>query len=590
MYLRHSSIHKNGKTQTYWRLVRSVRKGRKVSQQHVAWLGELDAKGRVKARDMAQRITGRENPGQLDFFEAPPDESVEVKLKGVRLERSRVFGDVWLGTVLWNALKFDELFARLIPGGNEDVPWPRTIALLALARLCAPSSELRIAEQWFRKTALDDLLDIPEDKLNDDRLYRALDVLLPHKDALEQHVKNRLGEMFDLSYEILLYDVTSTYFEGQAQGNVLAQRGYSRDQRPDCKQVNIALVATKEGLPLSHEIFSGNTTDVKTVKEIVAKIEAKFGRSGRVWIMDRGMVSAEVLAWLRAEQRPYIVGTPKCDLKKFEAQVLEQRHWEQIREGLEVKQCPSPDGSETFILCRSQARKEKEQALHERFQKRIEAGLEKLVRRVRDAKRKLEAGVIERQIGRLLQRNARGAGAFRIGVTADAAQFSGLSVGWYRDEQWKEWHTHAEGCYLLRASQLSWTPAELWKAYIQLTDVEDAFRIQKTELEIRPVFHQSADRTRAHIFVCFIAYVLWKTLEQWSQRAGLGSSPRKLLEEFHAIQSTDVVLPTTDGRELRLRCATQPEKPLQILLQRLGLVIPQRLRLPAMLEATAFKV
>lgn len=589
VYLRHFDIGQK-KNRTYWALVRSVRNGRKVRQQTVAYLGELDSKGRVKARALARQITGRENPGQLDFFDEQPDESVEVKLKGVRLERSRIFGDVWLSVVLWNALKFDELFTRLIPTGLEDVPWPRVFALLAIARLCSPSSELRIAEQWFRKTALDDLLDIPEDKINDDRLYRALDVLLPHKDVLEQHVKNRLGEMFEVSYEILLYDVTSTYFEGQAQGNELAQRGYSRDQRPDCKQVNIALVATKEGLPLSHEIFPGNTADVKTVKEIVAKIEAKFGRAGRVWIMDRGMVSAEILEWLRAEKRPYIVGTPKCDLKKFEAQVLEQRNWEEVREGLEVKRCPSPDGSETFILCRSQARKEKEKAMHERFQKRIEAGIAKLVKRVREAKRKLEAGVIERQIGRLLQRNARGAGAFRIGVSNDATRPSGLSVWWYRDEQWKEWHEHSDGCYLLRASQLDWSPEELWKAYIQLTDVENAFRIQKTELEIRPVFHQTADRTRAHIFICFIAYVMWKTLEQWSQRAGLGSSPRKLLEEFHAIRSTDVVLPTTDGRQLRLRCVTQPEKPLQILLQRLGLEIPKRLRLPVLLETAVAKM
>lgn len=590
MYLRHIHVRRGKKDHTYWALVRSVRSGRKVFQQTVAYLGELDAQGRVKARDLARRITGRENPGQLDFFEPEPDASVAVKLKGLRLERSRVFGDVWLASVLWNALKFDDLFAREIKAGEEDVKWPRVVALLCIARLCAPSSELRIAEQWFRKTALDDLLGIPEEKINDDRLYRALDVMLPHKNALELHLKKRLDEMFELSYDILLYDVTSTYFEGQAEGNVLAQRGYSRDQRSDCKQVNIALVATKEGMPLSYELFPGNTSDVKTVKEIVAKIEAKFGKSGRVWIMDRGMVSAEVLQWLREGRRSYIVGTPKCDLKKFEAQVLEKRDWEEVREGLEVKRCPSPDGSETFILCRSQARKEKEQAMCERFRQRIDAGIASLERRMQSAKRKLDKGVIERQIGRLLQRNSRAAGGYKIEVLDDDTLPSGLKLSWRRDSQWQEWHENADGCYLLRASQLDWTPEELWKAYIQLTDVEDAFRIQKTELEIRPVFHRTADRTRAHIFVCFIAYAMWKTLEQWSQRAGLGESPRKLLEEFHAIQSADVVLPTTDGRELRLRCVTQPEKALQILLQRLGLEIPKRLHLPAMLETLPSKM
>ena len=583
MYLRHIHVRRGKKSHTYWALVRSVRSGRKVFQQTVAYLGELDAQGRLKARDLARRITGRENPGQLDFLEQQPEESMEVKLKSLRLERSRVFGDVWLAFVLWKALKFDALFAREIQAGDEDVEWPRVIALLCIARLCAPSSELRIAEQWFRKTALDDLLGIPEEKINEDRLYRALDVVLPHKEALELHVKNRLGEMFELSYDILLYDVTSTYFEGQAEGNELAQRGYSRDQRPDCKQVNIALVATKEGLPLSYELFPGNTTDVKTVREIVEKIEAKFGRSGRVWIMDRGMVSAAVLEWLREGQRAYIVGTPKCDLKKFEAQVLEKRDWEEVREGLDVKRCPSPDGSETFILCRSQARKEKERAMCERFQTRIEAGIASLERRMQSAKRKLDKDPIERQIGRLLQRNSRAAGAYKIEVLEDGARAGCVKLLWSLNTQWQEWHAHADGCYLLRASQLEWTPQELWKAYMQLTDVEEAFRIQKTELEIRPVFHRTAERTRAHIFVCFIAYVMWKTLEQWSQRAGLGESVRKLLDEFHAIQSADVVLPATDGRELRLRCLTQPEKPLQILLQRLGLDIPKRVRLPVTL-------
>ena len=247
MYLRHFRVKKEDKVHTYWALVKSVRTGKSVRQQLVARLGELDEQGRVKARDLARRITGKELPGQLDLFESQSDETIQVKLNGVSLERSRLFGNVWLGWVLWSALKFDELFSRLIPRGQEDVPWHQVIATLVLARLCNPSSELHIAEQWFRKTALDDLLSIPEEKINDDRLYRGLDVLLPLKDDIELHVKNRLGEMFDVTYDILLYDMTSTYFEGQANGNPLAQRGHSRDQRSDCKQVNIALVATKEG-------------------------------------------------------------------------------------------------------------------------------------------------------------------------------------------------------------------------------------------------------------------------------------------------------------------------------------------------------
>ena len=584
MYLRHSTVIKDGKRHTYWRLVRSVREGNRVRQQHVAWLGELDSKGRLKAKALARRITGREQPGQLDLFEDPADQTVQVKLKGLRLERTRAFGDVWIGMVLWNALRLDELFARLLPPGAEDVAWPDMIATLVFGRLCEPSSELHLAEQWFRKTALDDLLHIPVEKVNEDRLYRALDVLLPCKAALETHLYTRLQNMFGITYDILLYDVTSTYFEGQADANPLAQRGYSRDHRPDCKQVNIALVATKEGLPLSHEIFSGDTTDVTTVQEIVSKIEAKFGRANRIWIMDRGMVSAEVLSWLRAGGRPYIVGTPRCELKKFEAQVLDQREWELVREGLEVKRCPVPDGDETFILCRSQARRDKEQAIRERFAQRILTGIERLNKRVRAAKRRLDAGVLERQLGRLLAKNSRAAGGFRIGVVADDSRPSGLAVWWYEVAEWKEWRTHADGCYLLRASQVDWTPQELWAAYIQLVDVEEAFRINKSELEIRPVWHQSADRVCAHILVCFIAYVMWKTLEQWSDRAGLGRSPRKLIEEFQQIKSADVVLPTTDGRHLRLRCVIQPEEAMAILLERLGLEIPKRLCPPTCVE------
>jgi transposase len=465
--------------------------------------------------------------------------------------------------------------------GSEDVPWPSVIAALVIARLCEPSSELHIAEHWFRTTALDDLLGIPEERMNDDRLYRALDVLLPHKTAVEQHIRRRLGELFDVSYDILLYDITSTYFEGAAEGNALAQRGYSRDHRPDCKQVNIALVTTKEGLPLACEVFSGNTTDVTTVKTIITQIEAKFGQAERVWIMDRGMVSADVLAWLRQAGRQYVVGTPKSELKRYAAQLLDARDWIEVREGLEVKPLPAPEGTtETFVLCRSAARKEKERAMRARFAARIEAGLRKLQHRVAHAQRPIERGGVERQVGRLLSQNSRAARCFAVRVTANAECPVGLAVSWQRVPETDEWAELSDGCYLLRASQSALTPDELWQAYMQLTQVEEAFRVHKTALDLRPVYHQTADRVRAHILVCFLAYVLWKTLEQWSQRAGLGRSPRKLLDEFAQIRSADVVLPTTDGRALQLRCVTTPERPLSLLLDRLGLELPKRLRPP----------
>jgi transposase len=578
LYLRHITVRKRGKQHTYWALVRSVRCGRKVRQELVATLGELNAEGRVKARRLARQITGREQPGQLELFEEPATEEVSVRLRGVRFERGRRFGDVWLGWVLWTALQFDVLFKRLLPGGQEDVAWSQMIALSVLARLCEPSSELHIAEHWYRTTALDDLLGIPVEKVNDDRLYRTLDILLPCKEAVERHTKRRLGELFDVSYDILLYDLTSTYFEGEALGNELARRGHSRDQRPDCKQVNIALVVSKEGLPLAHEVFPGNTSDVKTICGIVSQIEERFGKADRIWIVDRGMVSEEVLTWLRAGERSYIVGTPKSELKKFEADLLSESEWHVVREGLDVKQATVEGRQETFVLCRSEARQEKEHAMRERFAARIEAGLKRMEHRLSQARKRQNHAVLGKQIGRLLQRNARAAKHFDIEVHERRDRLSGVEVKWQRNTKNDEWAELSEGCYLLRAHGTKLSDEEVWKAYIQLTQVEEAFRIHKTELEIRPVWHQTADRVRAHILVCFLAYVLWKTLEQWSERAGLGRSPRKLLQEVAQIKSGDVLLPTTDGRELRVRCVARPEKALSLLLERLGLELPKRLR------------
>jgi hypothetical protein len=294
VYLRHTVVRKGKRAHTYWRLVRSVRRGRRVVQETVAQLGELDAGGRVRARLLAQGITGRGE--QRELFEetaAGAEQAVAVRLEGICVERGRSFGDVWLGWALWRALRLEELCDELLPAGREAIPWAEMAAVLVIARLCEPASELHIAEDWYRKTALEDVLGLPAERINDDRLYRALDRLLPHKEAIEQHLKQRLGELFALEYDLLLYDVTSTYFEGLAERNRLAARGYSRDHRPDCKQVTIALVVTRGGMPLGYEVFAGNRTDVTTVEEIVETMEARYGLAHRVWVMDRGMTSAE---------------------------------------------------------------------------------------------------------------------------------------------------------------------------------------------------------------------------------------------------------------------------------------------------------
>jgi transposase len=583
VYLRHSVRRKDGKTHVYWRLVRSVRRNGKVVQQTVAQLGELDAEGRAKAKALARQITGRGE--QRELFEAPGSlpETAPVRLDRVRVERGRSFGDVWLGWRLWQALRLDALCGERLPQGREQVPWSTMAAVLAIARLCEPSSELHIAEDWYRRTALEDLLGLASERVNEDRLYRALDRLLPHKEAIEQHLVKRLGELFDLSYDLLLYDVTSTYFEGLAARNPLAQRGHSRDHRPDCKQVCIALVVTREGMPLGYEVFPGNRVDVTTVEEIVEAMEARYGIANRVWVMDRGMSSAENVAWLQETKRRYLIGTPKSELKKWSREIAEAKDWRVVREGVEAKLCAGPDGSETFLLCRSADRREKERAMHERFARRIEARLASLGRRIERARRRLDREAIGRQIGRILGQNTRAAGRYQIRVEDDDTRPAGLHLVWSAKPEWDDWTQHSEGTYVLRTNMHEWSEEELWRTYIQLTEAEAAFRIQKTDLSIRPIWHQKAERVQAHILVCFLAYVLWKTLEQWQQRAGLGNSPRTILEELRRIQSTDVVLPLADssGRELRIRCVVRPDKAQALLLDRLGLRLPERLRVPS---------
>jgi transposase len=585
MYLRHTRVRKNGKTQTYWLLVRSVRVGGKVRQEVVATLGKLDAKGRRRARAYADKITGRRL--QPSLFE-PREEAVadieSVQLKAVRIERARRFGDVYLGLALWHALQLDDAFDRLIPEGREDIRWSSLAAALVICRLCMPSSELNLAEDLYRQTALDDLLGIPEAKINDDRLYRTLDRVIVHKDAIEQHLRNRLGEMFGIKYDLLLYDVTSTYFEGLALANPQAQRGHSRDHRPDCKQVCIALVVTREGIPLAHEVFDGNRVDVTTVKEIVGKIESRFGTADRVWVMDRGMASEENLKWLREGGRRYVIGAVRSDLRRFEQKIVEAKDWQRIRDDIEVKLCPSPDGDETYILCRSEARKEKDKAIVSRFSERLRVLLDRLQRRLVASKKPVDRDRVNRQIGRMLGKHSRAANCFVVTVRDSKTNASGLQLIVQENKDWSRWTERSAGCYLLRSNVANWTEEELWRTYIQLTEAESAFRIQKSDLSIRPVWHQREDRVRAHIFVCFLGYVLWKTLEQWQSHAGLGNSPRNILEELRQVQSADVVLPIVDGREHKIRCVIKPNESQAALLDRLGIDLPRRLAIPKALE------
>jgi transposase len=577
MYLRHSIRKKDGKVHCTWRLVRSVRVGRRVIQQTVAHLGELDEHGRLEARALARHLIGTPEQAQL-FDDGCRDVTVPVRLKGIRIERSHQFGDVYLALALWRGTGLAQLCNELLPAGKERVAWEKIASVLVAARLCEPASELHIAEDWYRRTALCDLLQLGDEEINKDRLYRGLDHLLGHKAAIEAHLSRRAGELFAIENEVLLYDVTSTYFEGEAAANPLAQRGYSRDHRPDCKQVLIALVVTFDGFPLGYEVFAGNTHDSRTLQTIVTTMETRHGMVGRVWIADRGMASRENLTWLRDTGRRYIIGAPKSELKKFADALATAAGWREIREGIEVKLARCPETSETVVLCRSADRRNKERAMHDKFSGRIETALERLAARIARSRKRLNREQVNRQIGRILQQNQRAAQRFKVHLVEDNGP-AGFRLQVNVNASFDDWAALSEGAYLLRSNVSDWNDEQLWKAYIQLTQAEAAFRIQKDQLKVRPVWHQRDDRVEAHILVCFLAFVLWKTLEMWQSRAGLGNSPRTILEELARIQSHDVVLPTATHGQIRLRCVTQPDAAQTALLDRLGVTLPKRMRL-----------
>jgi transposase len=576
MYLKRCGQSKTHQDGHYWQLVESHRTERGPRQRVVAYLGDMDKVAAIGLKQAAREQSGSWQKRLFDE-EGEPD-WVEVDSKRVRVERVRDFGGYWLGLQLLDKLGLIVLLERLLPVGREDIPWPMMVLTLVLMRLCEPSSELHIAEHAYERSVLGDLLGIPAEKVNDDRLYRALDKLLPHKTELETHLKVRLGELFQVEYDLLLYDITSTYFEGTCERNEAARYGYSRDKRSDCKQVCIGLVVSREGMPLGYELFAGNRADGSTVQEIVEKIEEQYGKANRIWVMDRGMISEKTLALLRSDGRRYIVGTPRGQLRQFETQLASEDGWDKIAAGLAVKLIAAEDGQEWFILCRSEARGRKEKAMQARFEERIEAGLQKLAAACAGEK-KLRSATVERRLGALLSQNSRARALFKVQVATRAD--GGASLAWERLEKPAEWAALKQGCYLLRTN-VEGKVEELWRSYIQLTEVEAAFQIEKSDLQIRPIWHQKEERVGAHILVCFLAYVLWQTLAQMCQRAGLGHQPRKVFAEIAQIKVVDVVLPTKSGVTIRKRCIAQPTKPQAILLQHLQLALPQRMRMHEM--------
>jgi transposase len=591
MFLRAHSRKKDGKDHTYWSLVETVRTPDGPRQKTLCYLGELNDSSHGRWLRTIEVFNEQGDTQQLKLFPShvePPagdSQAARVLLDKVRLERTRQFGPCWLGLELWKRLGLDRFFEEAIDEHEADVPWSRVAAVLAINRLCAPGSELAIEQRWYPSTALDDLLGIEDGKINDTRLYRCLDRILPQKTKLEQHLKQRYGELFGAEFDVLLYDLTSTYVEGAAEKNPMMRRGYSRDHRGDCQQMVIALIVNSEGFPLSYETFDGNRTDVTTMETMLRMVERKYGKARRIWVMDRGIVSEENLAAIRKRGGQYLVGTPRSQMKQFEAELLKE-DWIQVRPEVEVKKVAIPGGEETYILCRTSGRKEKEQAIRKRFSDRMENALKRLAKTIETGRLK-DRNKMERRLGRIQASHPQVNDLYEVDLRETA---HGIRLHWEIKADRQQWRGMREGAYMLRSNLQEGTAEELWSRYMQLTEAEASFRALKSELSIRPLFHQLEPRVKAHVMVAFLGYALWVTLKHLLKRrapvmpkpslSGVENaqpmSAMKTLALLSTLQSADIVLPTTDGREIRLRRITEPTAEQKSLLHQLGLSLPER--------------
>lgn len=578
MFLRANHRDKDGKRHTYWSLVETVRTADGPRQRTLCHLGELNDSAQARWLKTIEVFNDAGERHQLKLFPSdvapPPDDAevAQVLVQRVRLERTRQLGPALLGLALWRELRLDRFFETRVDAARADVPWSRVVALLAINRLCAPGSELALAERWYPTTALDELLHLPDGTINESRLYRTLDHLLPQKTALERHLTTRYGELFAAEFDVLLYDLTSSYVEGAASKNPMMRRGHSRDHRPDCLQVILAVIVNVDGLPLSYETFDGNRADVTTLETVMRMVERKYGHARRVWVFDRGIVSDANLAAIRRRGGQYLVGTRRSTLRHVE-QALLDGPWTQVRDEVEAQLVPIPGGTETYVLCRSTARREKELAIRRRFSTRLEDRLRGLERRVAAGRLK-DRAKIERVLGRLQASYARVADLYEMAVRDEDGA---LRLHWTLNDDRRAWRDAREGAYLLRTNLTGQTVEELWTKYIQLTEAEAAFRALKSELAIRPVFHQLERRAKAHVLVAFLGYALWVTLKQLLHRRGTGLTPARALALLATLQSADVILPTTDGREIRLRRVTQPTREQQRLLEQLDITVPTHL-------------
>src|ERR1700733_7226296 len=593
MFLRSHERSKDGKGHTYWSVVETVRTADGPRQRRLCYLGELNSSAQARWLKTIEVFNEQGEGAQWKLFPSevePPANDPQVArilLSRVRLERSRQFGASFLGLELWKRLELDRFFEETADRKAADVPWSRVAALLAINRLCAPGSELAIEQRWYPTTALDDLLGIAEGKINDTRLYRCLDRILPHKTTLERHLKERYGALFGAEFDVLLYDLTSTYVEGAAEHNPMMRRGYSWDHRPDCEQMVIALIVNSEGFPFSYETFDGNRADVSTMETILRMVERKYGKARRIWVFDRGIVSEENLAAIRKREGQYLTGTPRSQMKQFEAELL-QDDWTRVRPEVEVKKVAIPQGEETYILCRTSGRQEKEKPIRNRFSNSMEKALQALEKAILTGRLK-DRNKMERRLGKIQARHPQVNDLYDLALR-DTPE--GVRLFWQIKEDRKSWRESREGAYLLRTNLKAETAEALWSKYMQLTEAEASFRALKSELSIRPLFHQLEPRVKAHVMVAFLGYALWVTLKHVLKRrptvvpkpsaSGVDNaqpmSPMRAIALLSTLQSADIVLPTTDGREIRLRRITEPTAEQKSLLHQLGLSLPEHLQ------------
>jgi transposase len=578
MFLRAKKRFKDGKEHRYWSIVENQRlPGGKVCQRQVLYLGEINDCQKAGWCKAIEVLDGKhDQPTQLALFpddrEAPElsCETVQLRLSDLSLHRPRVWGSCWLACNLWDKLHLDKFWAEKLQPSRKGTNWDKVLKTLVAYRLISPGSEWRLHREWFRRSAMADLLEANSSLVQKDKLYRCLDKIVEHKKDFFTYLSGRWQSLFNIKFDVLLYDLTSTYFECNPPGEGKRQFGYSRDKRPDCVQVVIALIVTPDGFPLAYEVMSGNTSDKTTLADFLRVIEEQYGKADRTWVMDRGIPTEEVLAEMRNGDSPvsYLVGTPKGRLSKLEKSFL-SKPWKRVRSEVKVKLLS--DNDELYVLAKSDGRVNKERSMRKKR-------LKKLWRRLHDlrGRKKITRDTLLLEIGAAKKEAGRAYSLVKINLPKPDQPVNPETFTFSLQKKKLRQVRRREGCYLLRSNLTSVDPAQLWQHYIQLTEIEQAFKELKGDLALRPIYHQTDNRIEAHIFIAFMAYCLQVTLKQQARQLAPGLTPRSILEKFSAMQMVDVHLPTTDGRYLILPRYTHPDRDLKLLLAQLKLTLPKQ--------------